>query len=310
MLPAAGALGAGVPKTQGAPAWQLRPSALVDSSGVFLDQLVISPADRVTPHLRLAAPPALGRAATLTPAQVHALLKELRPDLAATPWTGAKLVRISRRMRPLEETELKQMLTAALQRNVVRERGELELRFSRTWQPVQVPDESLALNILDLPSAGVTPNFIVRFELRAGGEPAGQWQWPLQAKVWREVWVARAPLARGDLLAKADLGRERRDVLRMGEAPASFDPGDPSLELAENIMAGAPLCSRSIRPRPVVRRGKIVDAVLRDGALTITVRAEVLENGVPGQMVRARNVSSKREFRGKVQNEQELLVPL
>jgi flagella basal body P-ring formation protein FlgA len=290
--------------------WQLRPSALVDSSGIFLDQLLTEAQAKSAPHLRLAAAPTPGQVANLTAAQVSAWVREQRADLGETNWAGAKVVRVMRRMRILEETELKQMLAATLQHGVVKDRGELELRFSRAWTPVHVPDELLNLNILDLPTAGVTPNCIVRFELRAGPELAGTWQWPVQAKVWREIWVARTVLNRGELVASADLARERRDVLTLREAPASFEPGNPSLEVAEHIMAGAPLGSRSVRLRPVVRRGKIVDAILQDGSLTITVKAEALEDGVPGQTVRARNLSSKREFRGKVQNEQELLVPL
>jgi flagella basal body P-ring formation protein FlgA len=42
----------------------------------------------------------------------------------------------------------------------------------------------------------------------------------------------------------------------------------------------------------------------------ISVKVEVLEDGVPGQMVRVRNLKSKREFRAKVENEETVLVPL
>jgi len=52
----------------------------------------------------------------------------------------------------------------------------------------------------------------------------------------------------------------------------------------------------------------MVDAIARDDALMISVKAEALEDGVPGQLVRVRNVRSKREFKGKVQDEQTVLV--
>jgi flagella basal body P-ring formation protein FlgA len=38
------------------------------------------------------------------------------------------------------------------------------------------------------------------------------------------------------------------------------------------------------------------------------VKAEALEDGVPGQIVRVRNLQSRREFKGKVQDEQTVLV--
>jgi flagella basal body P-ring formation protein FlgA len=37
---------------------------------------------------------------------------------------------------------------------------------------------------------------------------------------------------------------------------------------------------------------------------------EILEDGLPGQTVRIRNLKSKREFRGKVQNEETIHVTL
>jgi flagella basal body P-ring formation protein FlgA len=83
-----------------------------------------------------------------------------------------------------------------------------------------------------------------------------------------------------------------------------------SLELTENIQEGAHLLSRSVKIRPSIRRGELVEAILQDGALSVSLRVEVLEDGLPGQLVRIRNPQSKRELRGKVQNEQTILIAL
>jgi flagella basal body P-ring formation protein FlgA len=40
------------------------------------------------------------------------------------------------------------------------------------------------------------------------------------------------------------------------------------------------------------------------------VKAEAMEDGLPGQIIRVRNSKSKREFRGKVQNESTVIVAL
>ena len=49
---------------------------------------------------------------------------------------------------------------------------------------------------------------------------------------------------------------------------------------------------------------------MQDGALSITLKVEVLEDGVSGQIVRVRNVQSRRDIRGKVLNEKTILVSL
>ena len=144
----------------------------------------------------------------------------------------------------------------------------------------------------------------------AGDQLLGSWQLPLKAHVWREVWVARSPLRRSELLASADRVRERRDVLAMREAYIAGDTDDSMMELAEDVPAGMPILARSVRPRTLVRRGQIAEAIVRDGAMAISLKVEVLENGAQGQQVRVRNVQSKREFRGKVEDERTILVSL
>lgn len=307
MAAAAAAASATGPADEGA--WRLLPQAQVHAEGVYLNELVDS-RSAVLPHVRLAAAPVVGQATVLTRAQITELLRQTMPELVSTNWTGALQIRITRRTRRLEETEAKQLLTAALQEGFVKERGTLELRLTRPWVSAAIADEPFTVHILDLPNAGVTPNFVVRFELRSASGLLGNWQVPVQAKIWRDVWVAGSPLPRGQLLKHADVVQERRDILTVRDALPTLDREDPSLELAENLLAGAPLTARSLRVRPIVQRGRVVEALIQQGALTISVKAELLEDGVRGQMVRARNLKSKREFRGKVHNEETILVAL
>jgi len=112
------------------------------------------------------------------------------------------------------------------------------------------------------------------------------------------------------LVRDAELSRERRDVLTVRDALFNVDLNQSGLELAENISAGLPLTTRSFRFRPIVQRGKVTDAIVREGGLTIAVKVEILEDGLPGQTIRVRNLKSKREFRGTVHNEETIHVTL
>jgi flagella basal body P-ring formation protein FlgA len=300
---------AGPPVTADPTAWRLLAQAQSHAAGIYLDELIEAPATPL-PHIRLASAPAVGQAVILTRAQITGFVRQTSPEFAPTNWTGSSQVRITRRMRLLEEAEIREALTSALQHDFVKERGELELRLARPWPTASIADELFTVNILDLPSTGVTPSFVLRFELRSGSALLGNWQVPVQAHIWREVCVAGSPLLRGQLLRNADITKERRDMLTARDALLALEDDEEKLELAENLPAGAVLTARSLRLRPVMRRGKVVEALIQEGALTISIKAEVLEDGVPGQTVRARNLQSKREFRGKVQNEETIVVAL
>lgn len=282
--------------------------AQVDSSGIFLDQVLAASPPAAVPHVRLAPAPAVGQTASLSRSQVQQWVQQHAPELASTNWTGADRVKVTRATRALEEAEIREMLRTCLQRDVVKDRGDLELRLLRPWTAVPVPDESLTLRIVDLPATGLGPNFATRFEVFAGNERVGNWQLVAGAKVWREVPVATAMLRRGQVAATAAVTSERRDVLAMRDAPAVWIPGDTGTEFLENVPAGQPILARALRPRPVIQKGRLIDATIIEGALNIGLKVEALDDGLVGQVIRVRNPRTRRELFGKVLSEDTIVI--
>ncbi len=290
------ALGAQAASGVAADALPLRAEAQVDGQGIFLDQLIGAPAGG---HVRLANAPTFGTAVFFTRAQISDLLQKQSSQWATTNWSGAAKVKVTRTSRSLNDEEITGMIAAELQRESVRDRGELEIHSASAWTPLSVPNEALTLRIVSQPANGLASTCVLRFELRCGNELLGTWPFPIEAHLWHEVWVAQSALRRGDRAQTSGLAREKRDLLVLREAYLGDSIDDLSLELTENIQAGAPLLARSLRVRPVVHRGKMVDAVIQSGSLTITVKAQAMEDGLAGQSIRLRNSKSGREFHGK-----------
>ena len=296
--------------TNQAPLIKLQATIQVDGEGVFLSQLV-EPSSFDLPRLRLCDAPQFGKLVVLKRAEVTALARTAGLEQTLTNWAGAGVVRISRRSRALAEKEVTQGLTAVLQKQFVKEQGELELRLTQPLAAMTVPDEPFVIKVLDLPTSGVTSAFIVRFEIEtAHGEAVGPWQASLQAKVWREVWVSPSTMKRGDPVRVADLNRQRRDMLLCSEPLAELSPDDSALEFVGPVQAGAPIWARLIRQKAVVHRGQSLAAMVQDGALQITLKVEALEDGAAGQVIRIRNPLSQRDLRAKVVDSQNVLVSM
>jgi len=287
---------------------ELLPQAVARSQGILLSDVVTNKSGQPLPAIQLAPAPAIGRPVSFSRFQVNAMLAEAAPDLVCTNWGGAERIKVARATRVVNEAMLKDLLTEALQKDHVKERGEVELRFNRQWAPVAVPDEPLSVKITEMPTSGISPSFICRFELIAREEVAGTFQQPLGAKVWKEIFVAQSNLVRGMALRDAAVGLERRDILNNRDYLTELPMDDPYVEFKESVRAGNQITARALRLRAIIKRGRMVDAVAQDEALTISVRAEALEDGVPGQLVRLRNIRSKKEFRGKVKDEQTVVV--
>jgi flagella basal body P-ring formation protein FlgA len=289
---------------------QLQAEIKVDGSGIFLNQLLGQSLHATLPILRLAPAPPLGQTISLSRQQITDLVKDADPNLNVTNWSGPELVKISRRVRQLCEADVAEMIRTALQRDYVGAGGTLEIHFTRPWTPVTVPDEAVSMQLTDLPPAGVLPNLVAGFELWCDKERLGNWQAPLQARVWREIPVAHAPILRGQLLSQADITLERRDVLSQHETCVEFPVTDNLLEAAGSIQAGVPVFSRLTHARPIMRRGQLVEAVFQDGTMTISLKVEALEDGTLGQTVRVRNPKTNRELYGKIQTQDLISIAL
>jgi len=290
-----------------APPFQLIAVAPVSGDGVFLPQIFSSA--QPLPAVRLCDAPAFGKNLILTRAQIGDLLAANAP-VVGTNFSGPDAIKISRRARTLGESDILGLLTATLQHNYIKDKGQLELRLAQPWNALVLPDEPLTLDVSDLPSAGVTPGFIVRFTLRTAHETLGNWQANLKASVWREVWVASVQLKRGDPVSPDLFSRERRDILSLREPPADFAAADDALEIAESVPPGVPLLAHMVKARAVVHRGQHADALVQDGAMSIKTKVEILDDGSPGQTVHARNSLTHRDLSGTVLNEKTILISL
>ena len=229
--------------------WQLLPAAAVDGSGVFLGQLLNNPTNAV-PLLQLAPAPRWGQTNILTREQIIELARHHFSALDTTNWSGPSAISLTRRSRQLLDFQLTELLRRCSSTRNTSEHGELDVRLSKPWTAVAVPDDDLELHLTDLPSNGLLPNSLVGFDIWCGKELIASYRVEIQAKLWREVPVARSPLQRGQLLREADIAMERRDVLTHHEAYLNMATADPTSELCENISVGQPVLQHCVRLSP------------------------------------------------------------
>jgi flagella basal body P-ring formation protein FlgA len=288
---------------------ELAPRAEVTADGFFLSQLFKKSENDSWSKIKLAPAPAWGKKTTLTRTEITELLAKAEPQLQIASITGAAQIEISRRSRPLEEEELLLRLAEKLQpATAAGDRiGELEVRLRQEWRSIQVPVESIDLKILSRPSV-LSANFLVRFEIVSGSESIAIEVANVQVRLMQDVWVARSQVRRGTGLEAADFVRDRRDVIQIRDALWTGESLDPVYWVTQPVAAGSVVYARAVEMRPVIFRGQLAQAVVMDDALHISMQVQILEDGAPGQFVRARNIRSRKEIRGKVLNEDTIQV--
>ncbi len=123
---------------------------------------------------------------------------------------------------------------------------------------------------------------------------------PLKVALFRNVYMATYRLDRGESLKLPGVKKIISNIFehRGSPIPASVDLS--GFELVQGIPEGRLVTWNDVTRRPDVRRGDMVDVVLKNGGLSINLVALSLENGVVGESVSLRNIRSRHEFSGVV----------
>jgi flagellar basal body P-ring formation protein FlgA len=117
------------------------------------------------------------------------------------------------------------------------------------------------------------------------------------------VVVAARPLARGHVVAAADLAAVSRDRAT-SPRDAVRDPASlVGLRLKRSIAGEQLLREGDFESVPVVDRGDRVTIVLQKGPLLIQAIGKAQETGAAGDWIRVVNLDSKRELTGRVDRE-------
>jgi flagella basal body P-ring formation protein FlgA len=172
--------------------------------------------------------------------------------------------------------------------------GELLLELAHPWEPPSAPAGSVEAVMLNCPSR-LSPSLLLQVRLQSEGRALGDFTLMLKAQLFREVWVARIPVERGTSFDPNQLDTRRVDVLQQRDTVPT-DNTEADLTYACSVPANRLLGWRDLARRPLVRKGQMIEVAAIDGMLTITTKALALENGAAGEMVKLRNIESKKDF--------------
>jgi flagellar basal body P-ring formation protein FlgA len=182
-----------------------------------------------------------------------------------------------------------------------RSSGDLQIELIRPWNQPAPGEEPAKLVLLEAPST-LTSTLLVRFRLQSGAQILGESTMMVRAQLMRDVWVTRTPVERGTVFDPSQMDVRRVDTLREREALCASDSAG-ELTLLRSIPAGRMLSWRDVARRALVRKGEVIEVAAVDGALSVSMKALAMENGSAGEMVRVRNLESKKEFTAQVVSE-------
>jgi flagellar basal body P-ring formation protein FlgA len=184
--------------------------------------------------------------------------------------------------------------------------GDLQLELLRAWNSPDRVACNWQVQVLEYPTLP-SSSMLVRCRVLADGNPVGETTFVLRASLWREVWIARQPLANGAAFDPSLLDTRRVDLFRERDVvPATV--GDRTFIFNRSVQAGRSLTWSDIGRRPLVRKGDVVEVSASDGMLSISMKALAMQNGAQGEVVTVRNLESRKDFTAFVVDENHVQV--
>jgi flagella basal body P-ring formation protein FlgA len=192
----------------------------------------------------------------------------------------------------------------ALQRELIARyslEGDLKLSLSTPWVPLEIRNGRDWNLVLDqAPQGGLSATSDVRFHIESAGKKVGEWKATLRASLFRPVWIASRRLDRGEQPDSSAFVLKNVDTLGDNLSYVAADTDLSVYVMANSVAQDRPLTSRDVSLRPLVRKNQLVDVIVSEGSLNITMKGLALGTGGAGEVVSIRNVDSRKDFQAKV----------
>jgi flagella basal body P-ring formation protein FlgA len=130
----------------------------------------------------------------------------------------------------------------------------------------------------------------------------------LQVQWFQQVRIAAMTIERGQALRDDMFAVVQQELKTLADQPLDATANLKGLEAARTIRQGTTLSKSLVRAEQLVDRGDRVTIVYQNGALLITALGEAREPGGKGDIIKVRNISTRKTIYAEVQDGQSVRI--
>lgn len=288
---------------------ELRPEVVVQQRQVLLGDVAnVYTNDLATIQRLVALPlgqaPRTGEDATV---QREAIARWVRVRLGMgaeqLAWRGAAETHLRTLAREVPAATIERAGRVALGQWLAERSTRYELEALGPSRDVTLPAGKLELSARPLALNGEpTSRMVVWLDAHVDGVFAKSIPVSFAVQAYRDAWVAAAPVAEGASLTPGLVEKREVDIQHRGIAamPATNSAFAPGLRTKRALKAGEPLTTHNAAPAPAVARGDWVNMHLKSGGVDLDERAQVLQDGQLGQVVKVKSAAGPAPVAARV----------
>lgn len=141
-------------------------------------------------------------------------------------------------------------------------------------------------------------------------EPENHWTLyvPVKISVLQSVYAARQPLSKGSRIGEGDIYQQEMDIQQLKQGYYTDARQLLGQICKQPIRQGMPFNPFNVQMPLLVHRGQAVNIVAGSEAFTVKMAGIALNNGILGERVSVKNLSSKKILEGRISASQEVRV--
>jgi flagella basal body P-ring formation protein FlgA len=201
--------------------------------------------------------------------------------------------------QPLPRTRIEDVAAAAL---VARQGGPIELRplDEDGAADLTPPPGAVSLHARVAEGTALARRMVVSVDIHIDRQ---HWRtvpvW-FAVRAWRPVWVARAPLAAGQVTRAEHFVVQQREVAALNALPVPSDRQLDAWRLRRSLERDAVLTVAQVEPLPAVARNQPVRVHVQAGHVELQAAGVALADARIGERVRVLNPASRESFAARV----------
>ena len=204
----------------------------------------------------------------------------------------------------LSQGDLQTIYSEIIHSDISWEHGDIKISsFSSQPQEIYLPDGEVGYRLLQLTPDRYPGKKYVSIILTVNGTDAAKVKMNGDIQFFGDVVCAAKTLPRNTVITEDDITTVYRNISMLDDT--SLRDTDQAIGKISKatLQQGDLLFKRMLKKRPLVKRGDLVTIVARHGALQVTTPGEVKNRGAEGDVVKVKNLASRRVIYARVLDE-------
>lgn len=145
-------------------------------------------------------------------------------------------------------------------------------------------------------------------DVLVNGIQAGSVKMVGDVQLYGSVLSAARTLKRDTVLAREDLKLTRRNITMLGPDIIQDPAGAIGQELKTTLQPGSILFSSLLKAPRVIKRGDMVVILAESGGIRVSVTGKARSSGGQGDLIKVKNMMSRKEIYAKIINQDQVQV--